>query len=106
MVTFVSQYDVFVQMVHSSDSYLNATEQGRKEMDEYLKSQEVRNHFGSRIIPQFTLHESIVLEFTNCGAFQQRTPQEQQNIGRYLSSKKFKGVVDKLESRVNNFFNV
>jgi len=42
MVRYVPQYNAFVQMVHASDSYQNATEKERQEIDELLNRDDVR----------------------------------------------------------------
>ena len=100
MVRYVSQYGVLVQTICASDSYQNATEQERKEIDEFLDRKDIRAYFESRVVPQLTFHESLVLEFMNSGALQERTPEEQQKVMGYLTSERFKGVVENLEGRL------
>ena len=99
MVRYISQYDALVQTIHDSDSYQNATGNERQGIDKWLDGEEVKKYFGSRVVPQLTLHESFVLGFANSDALQQRTSEEQQKIMTYVSSERFKRHIDNLEAR-------
>jgi hypothetical protein len=106
MVRYISQYDALVQTIHTSDSYQNATQTDRQEIDKWLDREEVKKYFGSRVVPQLTLHESFVLGFANSDAQQQRTPEEQQKVMTYISSERFKEHIDNLESRMSKLLGV
>lgn len=106
MVRYTSQYNLFVQTIHDFDSYQNATNKERQEIDELLNKENVRKYFGSRVVPQLTLHELFVLGFANSDALQQRKPGEQQKVMEYLKSKRFKNYLDNLEGRISKLFGV
>jgi len=106
MVRYISQYAALVQRIHASDSYQNAKHDERQEIDEWLDREDVKNYFGSRIIPQLTFHESFVLGFANSKALRQRTPEEQQKVMKYVKSEKFKGCLNNLEERMSKLLSV
>lgn len=106
MVRYISQYDALIQTIHTSDSYQNATQIDRQEIDKWLDKEEVKKYFGSRVVPQLTLHESFILGFANSDALQQRKPEEQQKVMTHLKSKKFKGYLDNLEGRMSKLLGI
>jgi len=106
MVRYISQYNSLVQTIHASDSYQNTTNKERQEIDEWLDKEDVRKYFGSRVVPQLTLHESFVLGFANSDALQQRTSEKQQKVMRYLKSEKFRNYLDNLEGRMSKLLSV
>lgn len=106
MVRYISQYDALIQTIHTSDSYQNATQTDRQEIDKWLDKEEVKKYFGSKVVPQLTLYESFVLGFANSDALQQRTLEEQQKVMTHLKSEKFKGYLDNLEGRMSKLLGI
>ena len=106
MVRYIPQYNSLVQIIHDSDGYQNATKTERQEVDEWLNKNAVRKYFGSKVVPQLTLHESFVLGFANSYALQKRTPEEQQKVMKYLKSNKFKNYLSNLEGRISKLVSV
>ena len=106
IVRYESQYDALVRKIHASNSYQNASKEERQETDGWLRRDDVKKYFGSRIVPQLTLHESFVLGFANSEALQQRTPEEQEKVMKHVNSASFKKVVDDLEGRMQNLLRV
>ena len=102
MVRYISQYNLLVQIIHASDSYQNATKTERQGIDKWLNRDDVRKYFGSRVVPQLTFHESFVLGFANSDALQQRTPEDQQKVMKYVKSDKFENYLNNFENSLNN----
>jgi len=101
MVRYLLLYNMFVQIIHDSDYYQNTTKTKRMEIDELLNKDSLKKYFGSRLVPQLTLHESFVLGFANSDALQKRTYEEQNNVMKYLKSDKFKNYLNNLEGRIS-----
>lgn len=106
MVKYISQYDALVQAVHSSDAYKNANQTEKTEIGEWLNREDVIRYFSGIVVPQLTLHESIVLGFANSDALRQITPEEQQKVLKRLNSTRFKQAADNLEGRMSQLLPV
>ena len=103
MVRFVSAYEAFCQYTRQLDSYQKADPGERRAIDEAIENPELRAYFGSRVVPQLTLHESLLLALANSPAFQGRTGIEQRKVMGYVASQKFEGAVNGLENEILNF---
>ena len=106
MVRYISQYNSLVQIIHASDSYQNVTKTKRQEIDKWLNKNDVRKYFGSKVVPQLTLHESFVLGFANSDTLQKRIPEEQQKVMKYLKSDNFENYLNNLEGKISRLAHV
>ena len=97
---YTSQYDALVETIHSSDSYKDSTAEEKKQVDDWLVSENVKKYFSARIVPELSLHESLILGIMNSDSLQQRLLVEQQKVAGYLNSERFRNVVDALEERM------
>ena len=75
MVRFVNAYEALRQLIELSDWYKTKPED-RETVDNWLQSDKVKAYYGRRVVPQLTLHESLVLAFANSDALQTRMPEE------------------------------
>ena len=96
MVKYVPQYKALCDHVHVSEAYQKASGNEREQMDSVLE--ELKICCGDKIVPQLTLHESLILEIQNSRAFKDRSPEEQRKIISYVGSKGFQKVVDDVEA--------
>ena len=102
MVRFMPLYDLIVQRIRASDSYQNATEKERQEINQWLNRDDVKEYFSAKLVPQLTFHESFLLEIANSIAFREIKPEEREKIMGYLNSKNSKGFLDSLEKKISN----
>ncbi len=99
---YTSQYDALVWIIHASDSYAASTTDEKTQIDEWMSRGDVKEYFSNKIVPELSLHESLVLGFVDSDAFQKRIPEEREKIISYLNSAKFKHFADTLERRISS----
>ena len=97
MVKYVPMYDLYVESIHSTKFYQDASDSDKQKMDQYMSSEEVKKSFGTRVTAQLTLHESFIADVINSDAMQQRSEGEQKKIIGYVESKGIAKVFDGLE---------
>jgi len=100
MVNYIPAYEAFCQTVRQSEDYRGLDSRTKEEMEKALKSEEIRNYFKGKFVPQLTLHESLVLAFANSDALQKRNYLEIDKVMDYLQSKGFSESVDNLERKL------
>ena len=103
MPEYVPMYCTLVQMIYNSNSYCNATEEQKREVNDWLVKPEVVDFFAGKLIRQLTLRESLIEGFSESDAFKKRTSEEQRIIEKYLNSSTFKMQVDRLEKSCLEF---
>ena len=100
MVNYVPMYDAFVQQVRFSEAYTNLTDNEKKGVDKFLENKEVIKYFEGKIVAQLSLHESLTLAFASSEALNQRRPEEQEKVMRYLGSRLFKRTINSIERKL------